>query len=257
MQKFSVRTMRKTVLSLYLVVCGLFLLSVTGLASASAPITPKDDAYHYVADQLHNENYIEWWYFNFYDENKDVQFAVSYFVADPENLSYMGTARLVVFAYLPGQEPIVETMYFFDPANQFSADTEICDVSIGDVNSPVGHAWAEDENNYRVQGSVISINNIQWDLTYERQLGGYWYPGFAERVGLNKWEWLEWMLYMTGAEVTGQITVNGKSYDVEAVRGYHDHNWGQWLFFGTMWDWAQVSKPEDGFSLAWIPTLVF
>jgi hypothetical protein len=62
---------------------------------------------------------------------------------------------------------------------------------------------------------------------------------------------------MTGAEVTGQITVNGESYDVEAVRGYHDHNWGQWLFFGTMWDWAQVSRPEEGFSLdqgnIWFP----
>jgi hypothetical protein len=32
-------------------------------------------------------------------------------------------------------------------------------------------------------------------------------------------------------------------------RGYHDHNWGEWLFDDPQWNWAQVSVPEENVSL--------
>ncbi|RCV63199.1 hypothetical protein C5S53_15235 [Methanophagales archaeon] len=53
---------------------------------------------------------------------------------------------------------------------------------------------------------------------------------------------------MTGANVHGTITIGGITYDMSG-RGYHDHNWGEWLFDDPQWNWAQVSVPEENVSL--------
>jgi hypothetical protein len=53
---------------------------------------------------------------------------------------------------------------------------------------------------------------------------------------------------MPGASVTGEVTVDGRSYPVTGVRGYHDHNWGEWQPFGVRWNWAQYH--ETGLHIA-------
>jgi len=48
--------------------------------------------------------------------------------------------------------------------------------------------------------------------------------------------------------VVGRILVDGQTYVVNAP-GYHDHNWGEWIFSNAMWNWAQYSQPGFVFDL--------
>jgi hypothetical protein len=63
---------------------------------------------------------------------------------------------------------------------------------------------------------------------------------------------MSWLLYMPRAEVSGTLTVDGKSYDVSAP-GYHDHNWGEWNLNGVTWNWAQYSEPDLAFGMGDFP----
>jgi len=53
---------------------------------------------------------------------------------------------------------------------------------------------------------------------------------------------------MPSANVTGTVTIANHTMDISGV-GYHDHNWGRFVFNDPKWNFAQVSKPQDGFSL--------
>jgi hypothetical protein len=59
---------------------------------------------------------------------------------------------------------------------------------------------------------------------------------------------MSWLLYMPRAHVTGTLTVNGHTYNIDCP-GYHDHNWGEWNFQAVIWNWAQYSQPGLEFDL--------
>jgi len=52
-------------------------------------------------------------------------------------------------------------------------------------------------------------------------------------------------------KVTGNLTINRGTldeitYTLENVRGYHDHNWGYWLWQDDIgWDWGQASESKN------------
>jgi hypothetical protein len=53
-------------------------------------------------------------------------------------------------------------------------------------------------------------------------------------------------VYMPRASVSGSMTVDGRRYRLRGARGYHDHNWGEWIPGLVTWNWAQytvVSPP--------------
>jgi hypothetical protein len=60
---------------------------------------------------------------------------------------------------------------------------------------------------------------------------------------------MKWLVYMPSAKVAGTVTIANRTFDINGV-GYHDHNWGRFVFNDPQWNFAQVSKPQDGFSLA-------
>jgi hypothetical protein len=45
-------------------------------------------------------------------------------------------------------------------------------------------------------------------------------------------------------KVNGKLTVDGKEYVLNNVRGYHDHNWGYWNWDDLGWDWGQVTETK-------------
>ncbi len=196
---------------------------------------PSDDAYHYryFADGKHDGNYLEWWYFNFLDAANDVQAIFSYAIVDPENLTGSGMAFMGVIAYTPegvvadADSCPVEQFH----ASYYDANVEICGSDIVVL----------DRDTYRIQGSIAS-GLVSWDLTYSSRAEP-WFSGDREWVGLFPWERMSWLVYMPGAEVSGTIEIEGRSYTVDAQPGYHDHNWGEWIPCNTMWNWFQYFEP--------------
>ena len=59
-------------------------------------------------------------------------------------------------------------------------------------------------------------------------------------------EAINWIVASSKMRVNGELTVDGKEYGLENVRGYHDHNWGYWQWGDNLgWDWGQVIQTTN------------
>lgn len=220
-------------------------LLVTGLCvpvSRAGPsaVSPADDAYHFRewADGHHDINYIEWWYFNLFDSQQNVQAIFTYFVADPANLAGIGLSQVTAVAYTPAGIVSLTDVY---PVDAFEASYEQADVQI-----EANRIEVIDADSYRIVGATRG-GRLAWDLTYSRQASS-WFAADRMVVGSLPWEQMSWLVYMPRAAVTGQLTVDGQTYAV-TTSGYHDHNWGEWVVTDALWNWAQYSEPGLAFEL--------
>lgn len=59
---------------------------------------------------------------------------------------------------------------------------------------------------------------------------------------------MSWLVHMPGASVTGEVIVNGCGYYIGGDKGYHDHNWGEWIPTNALWSWAQYYDPGQALS---------
>ena len=202
----------------------------------------KEDAYHYKysLDGINDNLYTEWWYFNVY--NEEMQFLVCYLLFDPGNLTGIGDAEVLAVVY--DGMPLIGFMS--TSVSDFTADYEKPNVTIGSNT-----LLALNDTTFVVNGSCYDIYlniPIQWNLRYTMDVGSWFGAPEPMLVGHRPDDWMQWLSYMTGANVHGTITIGGITYDMSG-RGYHDHNWGEWLFDDPQWNWAQVSAPEENVSL--------
>jgi hypothetical protein len=217
-----------------------FLLLVFPILAAGQDVSPSDDAFHYAswAGGQHDGNYIEWWYFNFYDTQQNLQGIFSYFITDPQNLTGFGQSQIAAVTYSAnGMVSEVDTY----PVTAFSASGQAANAQIA-TNS----IQALSANTYRIVGQSRD-GRLQWDLRYVSQLSP-WFAANRMAVGNLSWESMSWLIYMPRAMVVGQVVIDGHAYTVNAP-GYHDHNWGEWIFSNAMWNWAQYSENDFAFDL--------
>ena len=203
-------------------------------------ISLADDAYHYGAwaNGQHDGSFIEWWYFNFYDAQQNVQGIVTYFVVDPQNLTGHGLAQVAAVAYTPSG--VVREVDVYS-TNAFSASSKRADVQIDASTIQV-----KNPNAYRIAGQSLDAR-LRWDLQYTQQMDP-WFAADRMPVGTLSWESMDWLIYMPRASVDGQLVIDGHTYSI-AASGYHDHNWGEWIFSNALWNWAQYSQPGLAFDL--------
>jgi len=221
-----------------LVLCPLGALCDSSDSGIEIEATLKDDAYHYFPNGINDEIFAEWWYFN--GVSDDVQFLFSYFLIDPDNAS--GMRKIQVLAVVLEDLPLI-CLY---NGEEFTASHDRPYVAIDGREM-----FALDNTTYQVMGScpdTMTGSPIVWNLTYESLAAPSFGMPVPIHVGHINGSWMQWLSYMPSAKVTGTIRFGNISRDVDAI-GYHDHNWGRWLFNDPQWNWAQVSTPEDEFSL--------
>jgi hypothetical protein len=202
--------------------------------TASLPVTEASDGYHLLGwlGTSHLSDYNEWWYFNVYDTTNNIQAIFTYQIANPLNVSGLGVAELSTAVYTSGGILVDGSAYF---TTAFSADRLNANVTLGKTNS----ITVLDANTYQIVGATKD-GKVAWNLEYQRTAPS-WYAGDSINVASLPWELMSWLIYMPAANVTGTLTVNGTTYQVNAT-GYHDHNWGEWIFSSVPWNWAQVSQ---------------
>jgi hypothetical protein len=164
-------------------------------------------------------------------------------VIDPTNRSGLGLASVLAVAYQPDGH--FQQIAHSSPES-FVASEEQADVSIV-TESGDGQVEVLDGHRYRVRGRVAGAHTMVWNLEYVRH-GEPWLGLDRRNVGRREWERMSWLVYMPGASVSGEVVVDGRAYHLSGVRGYHDHNWGEWRPSGVRWNWAQYHEP--GFTLA-------
>lgn len=215
-------------------------------AQTAAPVTRQDDAYHFRSfqDGRHDGRYVEWWYFNLVDTEQQIEAAFAYAIIDPSNRSGLALSSVLAVVYSPqGRfQQLVSA-----PPESFHASELQADVSMSAGDAGGGQVEVIDDLTYRVRGRVTGDHTVEWNLLYARE-GEPFFGLDRRQVGRRDWERMSWLVYMPGASVTGEVTVDGRSYPVTGVRGYHDHNWGEWQPFGVRWNWAQYH--ETGLHIA-------
>lgn len=224
----------------------LFALLILALAwpALAAETTLKDDAYHYIPNGINDGLFTEWWYFN--GRDNDTQFLFSYFLIDPENIT--GMRKIWLLAIVMDDVPIVG-LY---EGEAFEANSTMPYVSMGN-NTMI----AINRSTYRIMGNIgdFMFNQpMHWNLTYVAHFDPWFVASDQPPAGHIEGDWMNYLIYMPSAQVTGTLSARDKTRNISAV-GYHDHNWGRWAFNDPRWNWAQVSRPEDNFSLAAFDTL--
>ena len=223
---------------LFSTVCAGF--AQTAASVSQTAVSEADDAYHlkYWEESPANAFYNEWWYFNLYDVNNDIQAIFTYQVADPLNLTGEGVADLTAVVY-QGKNIISESDLY--PLSAFTASYTPADVTLGPNTISVSGP-----DTYTVMGSSMD-GRLSWNLRYNRNHAS-WLGDNRINVAPPAWEKMSWLVYMPGANASGTLTVDGQTYNINSP-GYHDHNWGQWNFEGVRWNWAQFSQPGLAFDL--------
>jgi hypothetical protein len=216
-------------------------LALVALLLATGAGAPglEEDAYHLpeFQDGLHDEAYAEWWYFNLIDPAQELRFVVGYAIFGPTNQA--GRAAVTALAFTEDATSSVTESF---PTSAFQASIVEPELTVGGVNSVETLA----EDTLRIAGSVEGEHAIAWSLTYTSEALP-WLGSDRERVGVLPWERMSWYNLMPGARVDGWVVIDGQTYVVTSAAGYHDHNWGEWVPFEVVWNWAQFHEP--GFSL--------
>ena len=230
----------------------LLLIAAVAPSTRAAEITRRDDAYHFAreTDAQHAFSYAEWWYFNLSDPAQGLDLAMTYAVLDPANVSGTGVSAVTAIAYTPAGR-FTETDVF--PTTAFHASDQQADVVIA-RGSPLSLNYVDvlGDNLYRVVGSIEQQHRISWNLLYLRRRDA-WLTIDRQHVGRLPWEHMSWLPYMPAALVTGDVVIDGRRYPLNAARGYHDHNWGEWLPFDVVWNWAQYAEPGLDFAVGDFP----
>jgi hypothetical protein len=234
-----------------LLVPAILVLSANLGADPDPPVTRADDAFHFssFADGQHDGLYAEWWYFNVIDAERDVRMIFAYSVVDPANRSRLGLASVLAVVYGPGGT--AQQLAAFTP-EAFAASSDEADVTIGGGPAGRGRIEVEADDRYRITGAVAGAHRIAWSLQYTRE-GRPWFAADRREVGQQPWEQMSWLVYMPGASVSGTVTVDGTVHRVRGARGYHDHNWGEWIPGVVTWNWAEYSSPQVGVALGDFP----
>jgi hypothetical protein len=216
----------------------LMALGATRSPVCFAEVSPSDDAYHYsdFRDGNHDANYIEWWYFNLFDQTSDIQIIFYYSIINPDNILNFGITGVGATVYTAGG--IISEMDTF-PTDLFYASEEEPHVKIGEGD--LNFVEVINDYTYHITG-CIAEGRIKWDLHYVPQIDP-WFALDREKVGRYDWEQMSWLVYMPGAHVTGNVVIDGETYDVDHAPGYHDHNWGEWLPYNVLWNWVQYYEP--------------
>jgi len=203
----------------------------SGLSPPTA-VTPADDAYHYSAwaGRRHDTWYTEWWYFNLFDAAAGVQAIFSYFVSNPADVRGLGQVQMVASMYTG--DGVVSAIDLY-PLDTFAASDGQADVSIGGNTAHI-----QGDGSYLVSGASRD-QRLAWHLVYTPE-SDPWLAADRMVIGRLPWEQMSWLVQMPRARVTGDVSVDGRHYAVDAP-GYHDHNWGEWIPTDGLWSWAQYS----------------
>lgn len=195
----------------------------------------RDDGHHiYKSDE-----YYEWWYLDASFDN--------------------GYHMVATFHYMNGfLKPIVPTtqiMIYRPDGTQIArfaqhnqeeiyAGADYCDVQMGEN-------WLKDTGNgYQM---YMKIKGVGARLALKNIVPG-WKPGTGFHYKNEEKRMLSgWCVPVPHAEVTGELYLKEETLKVRGT-GYHDHNWGNYLFHGNIqgWYWGRIHNQNYTVDYGWV-----
>ncbi|MBU4139652.1 MAG: hypothetical protein KJ729_06925 [Euryarchaeota archaeon] len=198
------------------------------------------DSFH---PELSNDSYKEWHYFNIIDEANDLKFFVSFNVGG--NQTEPTGYGIVLMAYMVGDDPgQMGGAQEYYPIQDVDVSDESPDLTFDESNyvrlMPNGYRV-----NAEIDGTDVFGNPIQiiYDATYIPKADPTLI--FNGLIGDTPGD-MNWVSAAPACRVEGSLTINGIEYNLDGVRGYHDHNFGNWDWGDNIgWDWGQAIEMND------------
>lgn len=186
-------------------------------------------------DAFHPDNnlmYKEWHYFNIIDEDPDLKFFITFTVGGDVSHPMLSYGR-VLMAYDTGVREGMSLDNVPILFTDFSNETPDIEINNSYVKLlPDG---------YEVYAKSTGAEEIVFHATFIPKA-----ISTMESSGLigNSGE-MNWIPAAPVCKVNGILTINGEVFILDGVRGYHDHNWGRWMWQDNIgWDWGQAIEPD-------------
>jgi hypothetical protein len=211
-----------------------------GMETSLEDGSPKDslssiDAFHPPASGDPGISmYKEWHYFNILDNEQNISFITTLTlngnISDPEK-----SVAIVLMSYItPVKHDLTVNVY---PVTVAEWSNRTPDLRIA------GSSVKLTEDGYRLH--VESSDDMTvFDAIFKPETE---HPSVFS-VPMGEARIMNWLSASPKMKVNGTFTVNKgtteeKTYTFKNVRGYHDHNWGYWLWKDDMgWDWGQATQ---------------
>lgn len=200
------------------------------------------DAFH---PDLSNDMYREWHYFNFIDETNDLKFFVTFNIGgDLNGPSGYGSLLMV---YKIGNNPYpVGVVQGYYPSIYVDVSDDSPDLTFDNLFQR--NYVRLMPNGYKVHAEGVMQPPFEpipiiYDATYIPKAEST--SIFSGLIGDTLGD-MKWVSAAPACKVMGSLTINGVEYNLDGVRGYHDHNWGNWSWKDNIgWDWGQAIEMND------------
>ncbi len=191
-----------------------------------------------------NPMYNEWHYFNVIDEEQDLSLMttlkLSGDVYDPNPLNSSAT---VVLSYsTPGGKNMTVDLYPINMTEvEFSNETPDLRIYSSTVT-------------LTEEGYHVHVESADSQTVFDAMFKPFTEPSplfVAPYVQEEEDRVINWLVASPKMKVDGTLTIKRgtaqeKTYTLKNTRGYHDHNWGYWLWQDDIgWDWGQASESKN------------
>ncbi len=186
--------------------------------------------------------YQEWHYFNVIDEEQNLSFMttlkLSGDIYDP--IPFNSSVATIVLSYsTPDGENITGDFYPLVPVEvEYSNETP--DLRI--YNSTV---------TLTEEGYHVHVESADCQTVFDAMFKPFTEPAPLFIAPFEPGRVVNWLVASPKMKVDGTLTTSKgtaqeKTYTLENARGYHDHNWGYWLWQDDIgWDWGQASESKN------------
>ena len=233
----------QSIILVIFLVLALLVGPVANADKSNADLVQKLSALDSFHPELSNDSYKEWHYFNIIDEANDLKFFVTFIVGGNQTGSTVPNGYgTVLMAYMIGDEMGGTQEYYSIQSVDVSDDSP--DLTFNESNyvrlMPNGYRVNAEINGTDVYGYPI---HIIYDATYIPKAE----PSliFNGLIGDAPGD-MNWVSAAPACRVEGSLTINGEEYNLDGIRGYHDHNFGNWDWGDNIgWDWGQAIEMND------------
>ena len=186
-------------------------------------------------DSFHPDNnltYKEWHYFNIIDEDPDLKFLVIFIIGGNVSNASESYSK-VLMAYDINNTPGMSVNSYSILDTNYSNETPDVEINNSYVKLlPNGYEVYDESTDGEIVFSATFIPKASPSTVFSGT--------FGDRGIMN------WVTAAPVCKVNGNLRIDGTVYSLDGVRGYHDHNWGRWMWCDNIgWDWGQAIEPND------------
>ena len=189
-----------------------------------------------------NMMYNEWHYFNVIDEEQGLSLMTTLKLSGDIYNSSNSLATIVLSYSTPDGEKFTGDIYPITPDQvEFSSETPDLRIysSMVMLTEEGYHVYVESADSLTVFDAMFK------PFTEPAPLFIAPYKEEGQDRMIN-WLVASPKMKVDGTLTTSKGTAQEKTYTLKNTRGYHDHNWGYWLWQDDIgWDWGQASESKN------------